>query len=427
MTSDNVLRPTAKRTGVLWRRCCLTILLLTVLRIEANDQPNEIDPRWKVFAVQKQHQLEELAKREHLTVPPDAREFFRAVEADDQGVVSNRYATLRGLTNVLFAPIQETMGAYEQFHAWNGVMLRKFSDGVLHSIPDGSIYFGGTDYGRFVITAVRDVEQSPNIFILTPKFMSAPNALVITSYIDYLRLTYGDRLWVPAETNVEAVVQQYIADIQNREEHGETLGTDDSVIKDKDGRPQVKGVQGVMNINGIITKMIFDNNKARHDFYIEESYVIPWMYPYLEPHGLILKLNKEPLAQLDPAVVARDKQYWATLTKEMVADPRFLENEQARKAFSKLRSAIGGVYSHRHMTNDAEAAFMEALELCPTSPEAVFRLAQLYVENGRFDNAIAVFQQLHDNSHLTDNEKQRMVEAIAQVQDLQRQHTSHLK
>jgi len=400
---------------------------LTAVCIQANDQTGEIDPRWKVFAAQKRQQLEELAKREHLAVPPEAREFFQAVQADDQGAASNRFAKISSLTNALFAPIQETMGAYEQFHAWNGAMLRKFADGILRSIPDGSVYFGGTDPGRFVITAVRDVERSPGIFVATPKFVITQNALINASYINYLRVTYGDRLWVPAETNIEAAIQQYIAEIQRREERGETLGPDERVVKDKDGRPQLKGVQSVMNINGIITKMIFDNNKARHDFYIEESYVIPWMYPYLEPHGLILKLNKEPVAQIDAAVVTRDKQYWEALTKELVADPRFLGNEQARKTFSKLRSAIGGVYSYRHMMNDAEAAFMEALELCPTSPEAVFRTTQLYVENYRFDDAIAVLQQCHDSPRLGDRDKQRLAEAITQVQNLQRQHSNRPK
>ena len=53
-------------------------------------------------------------------------------------------------------------------------------------------------------------------------------------------------------------------------------------------------VTGVMAINGILCRMLFDHNKDSHDFYVQESYVIDWMYPYLEPHGLILKLNKEP-------------------------------------------------------------------------------------------------------------------------------------
>jgi len=427
MPNDKVSQPCGAEAGVFWKRCCLAVLLLTAVRVEAIDQTGDIDMRWKVFTRQKQEQLEKLAEREHLAVPTEAREFFRAVEADDQVAVSNRFATLKGLTNILFVPIQETMGAYEQFHAWDGAMLRKFAEGILQSIPDGSIYFGGTDPGRFVITAVRDVEQSPKILILTPKFVITQNALINTSYLDYLPSTYGDRLWVPAVTNIEAAVQQYVAELQKREERGETLGLDEKLVKDKDGHPHVKGVAGAMNINGIVTKMIFDNNKARHDFYVEESYVIPWMYPYLEPHGLILKLNKESLANLDPAVVARDKQYWGALTKELVADPRFLQNERARKTFSKLRSAIGGLYSYRHMTNDAEAAFMEALELCPTSPEAVFRTAQLYMESDRFDDAAAVFQRFHDNPRLSDNEKQRIGEAIAQVRNLQRQHNNQPK
>lgn len=49
-----------------------------------------------------------------------------------------------------------------------------------------------------------------------------------------------------------------------------------------------------MQINATLSRNIFDNNKATHDFYVEESYVIPWMYDYLTPHGMIMKLNREP-------------------------------------------------------------------------------------------------------------------------------------
>ena len=64
-------------------------------------------------------------------------------------------------------------------------------------------------------------------------------------------------------------------------------------LKIENGRVQVTGALGVMEINGILTKMMWDHDRLRHAFYVEESYVIPWMYPYLSPHGLIMKLNAD--------------------------------------------------------------------------------------------------------------------------------------
>ena len=49
----------------------------------------------------------------------------------------------------LWGPVHETLGAYEQFHSWSPELLRKFGKGIISRIPSGSIYFGGTDAGRF--------------------------------------------------------------------------------------------------------------------------------------------------------------------------------------------------------------------------------------------------------------------------------------
>jgi len=171
--------------------------------------------------------------------------------------------------------------------------------------------------------------------------------------------------------------------------------------------------------------MIFDHNNEKHPCFVEESYVIAWMYPYLEPHGLILKLNKKRLPALDPKVVNDDARFWDALTKKLLADPRFSENIEACKTYSKLRSAIGGLYVYRHMDDKAEAAFKQALELCSVSPEANFRLAQLYQESGRFDDAIAVLDRL--GSQLSPSpDKQKVLQAVAQIRELKHKAAEHL-
>ena len=98
---------------------------------------------------------------------------------------------------MLNIPIHETRGAFE-FCDWEPSLLQQYADGILSSIPDGSVYFDGTDPGRFLITMFRDTMKSPAIAVLTPKFVITQNVLVDTRYTEYLRLTQGDRLWLPS-------------------------------------------------------------------------------------------------------------------------------------------------------------------------------------------------------------------------------------
>ena len=149
-----------------------------------------------------------------------------------------------------------------------------------------------------------------------------------------------------------------------------------------------------MQINGILARLIFDRNKAAHPFFVEESYVLNWMYPYLEPAGLILKLNSEPLPELSPETIARGRQFWDETETRLVAMPGFAGNDAARKMFSKLRAAIAGVYAYRKLDADAEAAFRQAIRLCPSSPEASFRLTQMLADRKRMAEAVQTMENL---------------------------------
>jgi hypothetical protein len=159
------------------------------------------------------------------------------------------------------------------------------------------------------------------------------------------------------------------------------------------------------------------------------------MYPYLESHGLILKINRQPLAQLSPKTLAQDREYWRKLVAGMLGDwldektsvaevaafvdrvyvrqnltgftgdLRFIQNDYAKKLVSKLRLSIAGLYAWRlspnappayraksvsdkqALLNEADLAFRQAFALCPYSPEAVFRYTQLLLQLQRFDDA----------------------------------------
>ena len=62
----------------------------------------------------------------------------------------------------------------------------------------------------------------------------------------------------------------------------------------------------------MLTKMIFDRNPD-HEFYVEESFPLDWMYPHLTPFGIIMKINRQPVPEITQEMVARDHQFWKRL------------------------------------------------------------------------------------------------------------------
>ncbi len=168
-----------------------------------------------------------------------------------------------------------------------------------------------------------------------------------------------------------------------------------------------------MEINGILCRQIFEHNKSRHDFYVEESYVIPWMYPYLEPHGLIMKMHPEPI-QLTGEAVRNDRDFWDWYTRRLMGNPRFLRDVVARKSFSKLRSAIAGLYAYRGLIDEAEYAFRQAIELYPLSPEANFRLADAFMRAAKYEEATALMEAFLEQDPRND----KAAEFLAQLRGL---------
>lgn len=340
-----------------------------------------------------------------------------------------------------------------------------------------AVLFGGTDPGRFVPTYMIfcesrvpakdryrdsnfDPEGGPN-FDRRDVYIITQNALADSTYMSYIRDHYDfsrpdpnnpatlerflpwqramfrwgwhhlhrdsmyprEPIYIPTETDLQRAFQEYVHGVQMRQQAGQPLGPDENVEVDPQGRVSVRGVGGVMAINGILTKWIFERNKDKHGFYVEESYVIPWMYPYLTPYGIIMQINHDPLPspeenpQLWSLIVSRDKAYWDKLSADFEARPEFRRDNDAAKTFSKQRSAIGGIYSSRHLMEQAEYAYRQALRLCPESPEANFRLAQLYMEQNRIDDALTVLEGLKQLDPLNP----KIPSAIQQLQGYRQQ------
>ncbi|NLC81234.1 MAG: hypothetical protein GX748_08630, partial [Lentisphaerae bacterium] len=245
-----------------------------------------------------------------------------------------------------------------------------------------AIFFGGTDPGRFVPTyMIYSARVRPDVFLITQ------NALADNTYMNTMRDLYGNPIWIPTPDDSARAFQIYVDEVQA----GKRPKNADLTIEN--GRVQVSGALGVMEINGILCDMIFQKNKSRHAFYIEESYVINWMFPYLTPHGLIMKINAER-TPIERATLQDDMMFWDWYTRHLLRSPMFRRDLPAQKSFSKLRSAIAGLYAARGMLGESERAFQEARTLYPVSPEATFRLIQeVLLRQARYAEAIDILDE----------------------------------
>jgi hypothetical protein len=190
------------------------------------------------------------------------------------------------------------------------------------------------------------------------------------------------------------------------------------------------GQVSVMMINAILAKDIFDANPG-HEFYVEESFPLDWMYPYETPYGIIMKVNRKPVPGISDQIVDKDHRFWSLYCDRLIGnwitydtpvtnicafaeklylrrdfrgftgDPKFIRDDDAQKNFSRLRSAQGGLYMWwmQHTPNPQDSlrakkeaifAFKQAFAFCPYSPEAVNRLCVLLASDGHYDEAKAV-------------------------------------
>jgi hypothetical protein len=151
-----------------------------------------------------------------------------------------------------------------------------------------------------------------------------------------------------------------------------------------------------------------------------------------------MKLNRQPLSSLSEDLLRKDHEFWTQysrrLTGDFIAydtpvkdvtdwiekrylrydfngftgDRKFIHDTDAQKSFSKLRTAIAGLYAWRlsrecppefrpktaaefqALAREANFAFLQAFAFSPWSPEAVLRYENLLLQSNRLDDALLV-------------------------------------
>ena len=82
--------------------------------------------------------------------------------------------------------------------------------------------------------------------------------------------------------------------------------------------------------------------------------------------------------------------YWRTTAQQINSDPESADSANVRKTYSKMASEQAALFLDRKYTTEAEQAFQFAIEICPYSPEAVFRYVNLLMGQNRLADAASV-------------------------------------
>jgi hypothetical protein len=401
------------------------------------NQQVTLPPEIAAFIAAKEREAEGLVHRQNQELDPAIKDYFTQVLAGHLGAAQLVFHGLSGKkedpggSSQSKGPVwQDLIDAdltVDALGASDPDLVLAMAREMTNSLAPGCIYFGGTDPGRGLPTMLC---RAPG----DPFFVVSQNPLCDGGYLDYLRAEFGASLRLPTTNEVQKCFDDYTADVQARQAANQLMPGED--VHRVNGKAQVSGQVAVMRINALIAKVIFDSNPDR-EFYVEESFPLDWMYPYVIPNGLLMRLQHQPLTSLPPEDLQRDADFWSgqmvektgfrltqdtsladvcAYAKKVFADrdrsglqgnARFMADPYSCKAWSKWRASIAGMYAWRLMQappeyrakkdperqevrDAADLAFRQAFALCPYSPEALFRYVNFLVQDNRVDDALLV-------------------------------------
>jgi len=304
----------------------------------------------------------------------------------------------------------------------------QYGHDMLKDLPQSSVVFGGTDPGRFVPTymILGESPQSPRHkrdpeFDRRDLYLITQNGVGEPLYRRYLRDHYTtDRppvanafeRWLGRETiypqkplvfPTEAEIEEAIR--RGFEEQG------------RNADPSLP--------HSVVTRLLWEKNRDEHEFFVEESFPLDWSYDHAVPHGLVYRINRQPLKELPPEVVREDFAFWEDYIARLLADPSYAADFDAKRSFSKLRATTGNLYRHRKMDVEAERAYRQSLQLWEGSGESLSALTTMLWERRDFDGILAILGKALEEDpnnfglwglYFSTEKRQQMESRIAELQ-----------
>jgi hypothetical protein len=325
--------------------------------------------------------------------------------------------------------IQEIHGALEAFGEGGEKYSTLFGNEIIQSIPRGSIYIAWSNPGQYIVSVMQNSQaQGDPFFTLSSRQWN----------LSRWRLMYGDKIYVPTEEDWNRCFDEVGREIEEQAENGKR-----------------RQVDYTWRVNELLTKVVFDKNTNR-EFYVEGS-SLAWMCPYLEPHGLILKINRQPMAMLPEAMVQQNDDYWTKTISPMIGgwlngktsvaqvaafaekvflqhdykrfngDASFVQNINAGRMFSNERIATAELYVWREghatsaaekkrMNDEADFGFRQAWALSPGTVNPAFSYVKFLTDENRTSDALLVGRTALKVSEVSsDNDFLVMREMLQQI------------
>src|SRR6266436_733879 len=250
-----------------------TLLIMSSRTDAATQNPDHVSPkpwfdgRLRAFFSAKTEQAHNLASVFNGKVAPEIWPYFDAGVNGDWTAVSNLFHKLsprmyqfgghdEGFQNLVWQPMNETFIAWNQFAALDEKYALPFADGILTSVPSGSIYLGGTDAGRGLITAMCKSHAGA-----VPFFTVTQNALVDHLYLEYLHEMYGSRIFTPSREDSRKCYDEYILDARHRLKENKLVPGEQP--QEIEGKVPLHNAVSVRAISAMLVKLMFDKNPYR--------------------------------------------------------------------------------------------------------------------------------------------------------------------
>ena len=383
------------------------------------------------FATSKRQQVVKLAGSNK--VPSQVLGLFDAVQADDWDTATNLAAQIQksryGNTNfstvpdkllkTIWPPVQETIGAYKQFHLWDNRLLHQLGSNIIASIPKGSIFMGGTDPGVFIVSALEASEPETQRICVV-----AQGELLDRWYLQYANDSYASKYRIPTIQNDVVTIQfnKIISDTKQNPDLG--LRKPARMLNfTPEWKALASAQYSLVQLVDQLDRNFFYQNPST-EIYYEESVPYEWMYPYLptnspslgtwgvhvlpqdkimeklfvqecptpdwmypnlSPSGFVMHLAHKKIKILSEDTVQKDRDFWTQFTADMLGkeitsrtplnivceldeklfhqkahqdfkgSTPFVESREAQMCFSKFRCAIAGLYVWRMMNADTAA------------------------------------------------------------------------
>jgi hypothetical protein len=130
-------------------------------------------------------------------------------------------------------------------------------------------------------------------------------------------------------------------------------------------------------INSELTRALFELNRDHRPIFIELGAAFSWALPHARPDGLLLRLEPEPIGQLEEAEIADDLARWDELLDEASRSQGWAADHELRSSLADLRLGFVRMYRFRGLEEVAERACRQAIAAAPDKEEAILMLADV--------------------------------------------------